>query len=703
VLRIELLLLGSLEVRVGGEPVAIGRRNERALLALLACEGERAVSTERIVDELWPENPPTSARHAVEVHVSSLRRALGRERIERVNGGYRLRREREELDVDRFSVLVERSRSVGPGRARSLLEAALGLVRGEPLAGLEGLPFAEVERSRIAELVLAAHEALLDARLAVGEEEALLPELRGLCAAHPTRERLRALLMHALYRVGRQKEALAEYGEARRVLRAELGVEPGPELRDLQRRILRHDPDLAATSAAAPASNVPAPMHPLIGREAELTEVAALLRSDARLITLTGPGGVGKTRLAVALAHHVAAEYAEGAVYAALASVRDPALVVPAIARSTGVDEVAGEPLGETLERALKQRELLLVVDNLEHVLDAAPSLTALLRVCARLAVLATSRTPLRLYGEHVYALEPLELPQPQATAEEIAAAPAVRLFAARARAVQPGFAVEPANARALANICSRLDGLPLAIELAAARASLLTPQLLLQRLSSRLDSGAAARDVDPRHRTLRATIDWSNDLLTDGEQQLLARLSVFADGWTLAAAEQVCDADDALLESLAGHSFVRSRGDRFSMLATIREYAQERLQDARAVETTRRRHAEYFGALVDDVDPSRPGATMAWLTRVSADEANVRAAARMGGPRGAGSGGTNGRRPPSLLDGARSARRRRPLDDGDARPRGRCPVGPPRTSALRRRKRGELRGRFRPRTTAAR
>jgi predicted ATPase/DNA-binding SARP family transcriptional activator len=598
-------------------------------------EANRVVPVDRIIDALWPDEPPANARHSVEVYVSGLRKLLGADRVER-RGGYLLRLAPGELDVEQFSILVERAAGTRPARARRLLEQGLALVRGEPLTGLEGFPFAEIERARLNELVWRAREALVDARLALGEHRALVAELRACCADEPTRERSRWQLMMALYRSDRQEEALAEYLSTRRALRDELGLEPGNDLRELHRQILRHDPALDPPAfVPPPPANVPAPMHPLIGRDRELAELAELVRADARLVTITGTGGVGKTRLAVALAHDVAAEYEDGAAYAGLVSVRDPALVLSAIARSIGVDEVPGEPLGDTLARALEAREVLLVVDNFEHVLDAGASLTALLAACARLAVVATSRAPLRLYGEHVYRLEPLEVAQPPAPHGEIATAPAVRLFAARARAVQPGFAVDEANAPAVAEICARLDGLPLAIELAAARTSLLTPQALLHRLTNRLDAGEGPRDLHERHRTLRHALTWSYDLLDDSGRRMFRRLGVFVGGFTLDAAARVCAVGEeattaSALATLLDDNLVRTQNDaRFELLETVREYALVELEASDEAEETRARHLEYFVDVAEAAHEDLYGARQAEaVARLDTDQPNLLSAA---------------------------------------------------------------------------
>ncbi len=632
---LEVLILGPVEARADGAPLVLRRRKQRALLAILACERGRVLSLEHIIDELWGERPPLSARHSVEVYASSLRRLVGRDRIERGGDGYRLHLDPEALDAERFAALVERARHARPPRARRLLEEALSLVRGEPLAEFSDVPFALAERDRLAELVLAAREGLVDARLALGEQEGLVGELRARCAEQPTRERPRAQLMLALYRAGRQEDALAVYRAASRALRDILGVEPGPGLRELERRILRHDPTLVALAdSRPPRSNAPAPMHPLIGRARELAEISSLLRSEARLVTLTGTGGVGKTRLAIALAAELACEFADGVVFVSLAAVRDPGSILSAIARACEVQDGGEEHPSEALRNRLRQREVLLVLDNLEHLLDATPALSALLAGCAELRLLATSRSPLGLYGEHVYVLQPLAVPGRDSDAGDIAAAPAGALFAARARAARPGFRITIDNANAVGEICRRLDGLPLAIELAASQTRVVSPQILLERLRSRLEAGEGPRDAPERQRTVRAAIAWSYDLLTPAQQALFRRIGIFRGGATADAIGVVCDETagstiDTGLRTLVEHNLVRRVDhERYEQLETIREYAVEKLREEGELERFRVRHACHFVELMEAAEPELYGAQPPdLLRRLGAEYANLIAA----------------------------------------------------------------------------
>jgi predicted ATPase/DNA-binding SARP family transcriptional activator len=609
-MRLDFRVLGPLEVVADDEPLALGGPQQRALLAVLLLNANHVVSRDRMVEAIWGNDPPKSAPNAVQVAVHGLRKVLGRERLETQGAGYRLEVLPGELDLDR---LVASSDGVGeadPDAAARTLRECLSLFRGDPLVDF-ATPFFDVERERIEELRLTALERRIDADLELGRAADVVPELESLTAAHPYRERLRAQLMLALYRSGRQADALETYQQARHTLVEELGVEPSTHLQELQAAILRQDPTLDAVASRVRVQALPSPPQPILGRALDVAAVTALVRSPStRLVTLTGPGGTGKTRLALEAAHLLAPDFG-GAVFPVdLSPLRDPGLVASTIAHAVGVGTDADVDLTERIARAVAGRDALFLVDNFEHVLDAAPLIARLLAQVPELRVLATSREPLRIAAEHEYRVPPLALPAAGANEPpKVLEAPSVALFVARARAVQPDFEVTEENAEAIADICHALDGMPLALELAAARARLLSTSELRDRIEDRLGLLAdGPRDLPARQRTLRSTIDWSYDLLDQDEQSLLARLAVFAGGWTLDAAERVCDATISELGSLVEKSLVRSRqepaGTRFSMLEMVREYALERLAASGELDEVRSRHASYYGDLAVRLQP---------------------------------------------------------------------------------------------------
>ena len=532
---IEFRLLGPLEVWRGGQPLPVGGAKPRALLALLLLHADQVVSTDALIDALWGERPPASAANALQAHVSALRRALERHRgtsganrllITRAPG-YLLRLSGQVFDVVRFERLVDDARAAMPAQpqvAVSRFRDALGLWRGPALADFVFEPFARADAARLEDMRLGALEDCLECELALGNHAGVIAELERLAGEHPLRERLVWLLMLALYRCGRQAQASGLFQSTRSALVEELGMEPGPALRQLLQQILEQDPKLemtkgktaaAAGKAAAatrPRHNLPIELTSFIGGEQELDEICTLLEHQ-RLITLTGAGGSGKTRLALRAARQAVEHYPDGVWLVELAPLSEPTLVASAVAASTGIRAQAGT-LAQALTRSLRDSHLLIVLDNCEHVIEACAELAHdLLSSCERVRILATSRQPLAIASEVAWHVPGLELPDDAAvmSLEEVGACSAVRLFLERARAVRPGFALSSATAGPVAQICRRLDGIPLAIELAAARTRALNPEDIVRRLDNRfrlLIGGT--RDALPRHQTLQATIDWS-------------------------------------------------------------------------------------------------------------------------------------------------------------------------------------------------
>jgi predicted ATPase/class 3 adenylate cyclase len=753
------------------------------------------VPTDRLVEELWEGKPPSTGPKLVQIYVSHLRklfRANGAEAvIQTRGGGYLLDVHDERVDTRRFEQLLQAAEGVEPAKAETLLTEALDLWRGPALVDFRYTTVAQNEAARLEELRLAALDRRIDAQLILGgREQQLVADLELLVAQEPLRERFRAQLILALYRSGRQADALDAYQQARAYLDDELGLEPGDELRELEAAVLRHDQSLdrpspperldlprgtvtfvfaevagatrrlaelgaqayaaalheqrlaiaaslaahggreldahgdacfyvftraadaiAAAEAAVDAcagqtlqprvgihtgeptltgdgyagldvyrapriaavahprqilvsqatrdlvpdawlrdlglhrlkdlsqperiyqlsdasfprldalnlSNVPVRSSPLIGRVRELKELTALLAAS-RLVTITGPGGIGKTRVALEAARELADDYADGVYFVELSSIVDPDLVLPAIARAVGVDETA----------ALAGKKLLIVADNLEQVLPAGAGLAALLAEAAHLTILATSRETLHLRDERVYVLAPLPVPRLDATltARSIANVDAAALFIERAQATDPEFAVTNANSPAIAEICVRLDGLPLALELAAARTSILTPEEIVQRFDSRLELlTAGPRDLPARQRTLRSVIAWSYDLLDAGEQGLFSHLAVFSGGFGLNAAEEIAGAALDQLTALVDKNLVRVRQGRSTLLETLREYAVECLSASDEEDEIRDRHARYFEALAERLDAEVVDDTRDQQAVLEREHDNLRAA----------------------------------------------------------------------------
>ncbi|MFI2757498.1 BTAD domain-containing putative transcriptional regulator [Streptomyces echinatus] len=632
-------LLGTTQaIHPDGTAVPVGGARLRALLSVLALRPGRTVPAGVLVDEVWGADPPADAAGALQALVGRLRRALGADAVASADGGYRLTAAPDDVDLTRFERLAGDGLAAladgDPAKAAAVLDDALGLWHGPALADLPGHT-AEAARweTRRLDVLRARHTAAL----ALGRAERSLPELTALCDDHPLDEPLQALRLRALRDAGRPAQALAAYEDVRRLLADRLGSDPGPELRALHAELLHEEP--AAAHPAAGPGNLPARLTSFVGREADIEDIGADL-AGARLVTLLGPGGAGKTRLSQEAAEAVRHTVRDGVWLAELAPVDDPDAVPQAVLTAIGardtvlhgagvesmraVTERHGDPLERLVEHCARRR-MLIILDNCEHVVDAAARLTeGLLARCPELTVLATSREPLGVPGERVRPVEPL--PEPVA----------LRLLADRGAAARPGFRADD-DPEACAEICRRLDGLPLAIELAAARLRMLTPRQIADRLDDRfrlLTSGS--RTVLPRQQTLRAVVDWSWDLLDGGERDVLARLSVFAGGCDLAAAEAVCGpaALDAL-GSLVDKSLVVAApadggGMRYRLLETVSEYAGERLAETGHRAEAERAHLTYYRELARTTDPLLRGpGQRAAIGRFQLEYENLRTALR--------------------------------------------------------------------------
>jgi predicted ATPase/DNA-binding SARP family transcriptional activator len=631
-------ILGPLEVRVGGQDVTMRGARLRTLLIRLAIDPGRTVPVSALVEALWPDELETGPRqiHALHSLVSRLRRALPGDGPRAVAGGYRLDLAPDAVDAVRFERLARAGRAAlqqsDPGTARSVLGEALALWRGSALADVVNAPFAAADIARLDELRLAASEDKAQAELLGGTEPALLvAELTALTTAHPRRERAQALLLRALHADGRSAEALERYAEIRSALADGLGADPSPQLRAAHLTVLRAE---EPGGARLRRGNLRAPLTTFVGRQEERALVARRLGAS-RLVTLTGPGGAGKTRLATTVARDMAAGLRGGAWLVELAAVTDPAAVAQAAVTafgSQGTGSATGRPVDRLVD-AVSPESTLLVLDNCEHLLDAVAAVCEeLLGRCPALSVLATSREPLGITGEALVPVPPLPLAAPTAGVEEIRDSPAVRLFAERARASDPGFALTPENAAVVADICRDLDGLPLTIELAAARARSVPVEHLASMLDDRfalLTSGS--RTALPRHRTLAAVIGWSWDLLTDDERRLVEALSVFPGTISLDAAESVCPPDVTAAPALQGLvdksllQRVDGPGVRYRMLETIREYALRGLMASGDAERARAAHTRHFLALAEAAAPDLRGPRqLAWIPTLSAERDNL-------------------------------------------------------------------------------
>ncbi len=640
-------LLGPFEVRnLDGVVVEVPGVRLRALLAALALEPGRVVTRARLVDWIWGERPPADEVNALQALVSRLRRVLPDGVVEADSGGYRLAVAPDDVDVCRFERLVGQARAAEPAARADLLRSALALWRGTAMAdiALQDSDAFDAVVARLDELHVAALGDRVDADIRLGRGSELVSELTELVAAYPLREGFVAALMRALAEAGRAAEALTVYQRTRERLADELGADPSAELSALHTALLRGE---LGERAENRRTNLRAELTSFVGKDGDVSAVAGLAVRH-RLVTLTGAGGSGKTRLATETARTMLAELPDGAWLVELASVPPGGEPAQAALTAIGLRDQAvlgGARAGEPMDRliaALRDRATLLILDNCEHVIEEAAAFAdRLLGECRSLRILATSREPLGITGEVLWQVEPLALPAKGAGPSEAGSSPAVRLLRDRADLVRKDIGSDPRTLADMARICRALDGVPLAIELAAARLRTMSVDQLARRLDDRfrlLTSGS--RTVLPRHKTLRAVVDWSWDLLTEAERGVLRRLSVFSGGVSLEAAERVCGGAAFageqvfdVLSALIEKSLLLADGEgapRYRMLNTIREYAAHRLAEAGEGEAARRAHLAYFVELAETADPHlRRAEQLEWLARLEAEHDNIGAAVR--------------------------------------------------------------------------
>jgi predicted ATPase/DNA-binding SARP family transcriptional activator len=604
-------VLGPVEVATDdGRTASLGGARQRSLLAMLILASPHVVSTDRLVDGIWGDEPPTKPIGTIQVFVHNLRKALGnlggeagRAVLSSSSAGYALTVPPDDIDVFRFRQLREEAREHrARGRNKEAFQAldqALGLVRGQPLADLVHAPFSGPEIAALEQDELLAREDAFDLELLLGRHRDAAPRIEELVRANPMRERLWGQLMVALYRSDRQADALSAYAEARDVLAEELGIDPGQALRQLELAVLRQDPALAAPEVAPPPSapitprppaQLPATSSALIGRGDELSHLLSVIQErDSRLITLTGPGGVGKTRLAISVGQQCHSALVGGVRFVGLDDTTTTAEMADQLARDLCGTRLPSDEIFDGIAAALGDEPSLLILDGLEEIANASEPIQTLLDACPGVMILSTSRRPLHATGEEDVAIAPLDVPaEGVVDVTTVAASPSVEFFVERAQIARPAFELTESNVWTIAELCRYMDGLPLAIELAAARIKVLSPEALLERLGGGIDVlGSSSNGKHGRPRSLIETIEWSYGQLDPANQRVCDRLALFQRGFSLEAVEAVCaDADvpsvlDALTAIIdAGLArLVSSRVEvRFEQLRTVRAIALGRL-----------------------------------------------------------------------------------------------------------------------------
>ena len=633
-MAVEFRILGDVEAWAGGQRLDLGPARQRCVLVALLIDANRLVPTDQLIDRVWSDELPHRARNSLAGYLSRLRQVIASDDVEiaRQHGGYVLTTDPLSIDLHWFRRLTGQARAAtDPLEANALFEKALAIWRGVPFASLD-TPWLNDVRTALETERLAAALDRNDAGLRVGRHGELLPHITAMVSDHPLDERLAGQLMLAQFRCGRQADALETYRAMRERLVEELGADPSPALRQVHQQILdgdpgHHVPSPRVSGTTRPRGSVPRRATSFVGREDDITSVAGAVEKGP-LVTLTGVGGVGKTRLALEVASRLEEQFDDGACFCELAPLDDGSAVSHAVAAALRLQQQQGLGIEATVIEFLRTHTLLLVVDNCEHVLPAAARLVdQIVRHCPHVVVLATSREALGVEGERILSVPPLPVED------------ATTLFAERARAGRPDFDLDHEPVGAVAEICRRLDGLPLAIELAAARMRAMSSLDVARRLDRlRLLSGGA-RDASPRQQSLVATIDWSYRLLTEAEQAFFMRLSVFAGGFDLDAAHGVCGADgdteDDTLDLLTGlldKSMVKMRSgadrSRYFVLETLRAYGRDRLRENHIADECASRHAAYYTALAEHAAIGMHGPDEgAWVERMLPDFDNLRVA----------------------------------------------------------------------------
>lgn len=649
-------VLGPLGVERDGEAVPLTSHRQRAVLAMLLIAKGRTVSVEQLIDGVWGEQLPSNPTNTLQHSIAQLRKVLepGRQRSEQptvlvsTEAGYRLDLDGHTVDAHDFEAAIAQARELlaadQPEAAVDRISSGLDYWQGSAYAEFDADDFADGERKRLTELRLAARELLTDARLTATGPQAVVAELEDLVASYPHREGLWARLMTALYQVGRQADALRAYQRAATALGEELGILPSPELRALEQRILLQDPGLSPAPPTDVANNLAASTTSLIGREDDLASVLDALESS-RIVTLLGPGGSGKTRLALEAARLLASRAdhpvgADGIWLVRLDDLSDPSLLAPSVGAAIGMPESAAQEVIQTLVADIAGRRLLLILDNCEHLLEAVSDLThQLITVCPAVVVLATSQAPLRLSGERRVQVPPLALPGAEGTPfARLEDSPAVRLFIDRAVEIGLDREIATTELDAIANIVKALDGIPLAIELAAARTDLFSPTEIARLLANRFDMlSAGPRDAPRRQQTLANAMAWSHGLLNEDERSCFVRMSVFAGGFDLEAAAAVIGMGESDTVALVGQLVARSMltreqratgPSRFRMLETLRQFGLGLLESTGEAEALHRRHGYFYAERAEQLDGRLigPGQAQAFASFI-ADEDNMRAA----------------------------------------------------------------------------